>query len=381
MKPPLSLVLLANACVLHAQPATSIFHVVTTPNFLSTNDNLEAVSASSPTDIWAVGQSTIHFDGATWTAFGAPHLDGQNDSALLGVADFSPTNAWAVGYINSAPNSTQLLEHWDGTQWSDAPGPQFNAGAQPFLSSISALSADNIWAAGHILTGEGQLLGLIEHYNGTSWTATEIGNPFLTSIAVLSSNNIWVAGWSGAENDNSQTYTAHWNGTKWSTVASPSTGSGANQINGLLALAPNNIWAVGFTTALAPPKEAPTTTLIEHWDGTAWSIVPSPNVGPNSIYQSNRLLGITAVSPTDLWAFGSYFPADGSGQQFTLAMQGNGTTWTIMPAPSPDANGFRGDILFAGTVTASGKIYLVGSQDEAPDPFTGTLVLTNDIAP
>jgi hypothetical protein len=369
------LIFLAAACVVGAQ--SSIFQVVPTPNFLPTNDDLEAVSASSPSDIWAVGQSTIHFDGNVWTAFGAPHLNGLNESSLLGVAALSPTNAWAVGYTTT-PASTQLLEHWNGTSWTDFPGPKFNPGDEPFLSSISAISPTDIWAAGHILlSGGGLLLALVEHFDGTSWTATELqrASPFVLTIAALSTNNVWAAGFSGAENDDSRTFVMHFNGKTWSSVASPSTGNGANQLNALFAIAPNNIWAFGFSTSVAPPQRAPTKTLIEHWDGTSWTIVPSPNVGPNSIYQSNRLLGITAASATDIWAFGSYQAADGSGQQQTLAMQGNGTTWTIMPTPNPDASGFRSNLLWGGVFTAPGSLWLVGSQDEAPQPFTGTLVL------
>ena len=47
----------------------------------------------------------------------------------------------------------------------------------------------------------------------------------------------------------------------------------------MLALAPNDAWAVGFSTPVAPPKQAATLTLIEHFDGTSWAVVPSPNVG------------------------------------------------------------------------------------------------------
>jgi hypothetical protein len=68
------------------------------------------------------------------------------------------------------------------------------------------------------------------------------------------------------------------------------------------ALAPNNVWAVG---SFVKATKGPTLTLIEHYDGSEWSVVPSPNVGPHSMFQSNRLFGITAVSPTDIWAFGS----------------------------------------------------------------------------
>ena len=68
--------------------------------------------------------------------------------------------------------------------------------------------------------------------------------------------------------------------------------------NGVVALAPDNVWAVGSSSDVS---DGPTLTLIEHYDGSEWSVVPSPNVGPNSMFQSNRLFGITAVSPTDIW--------------------------------------------------------------------------------
>jgi hypothetical protein len=69
-----------------AQTQTEVglaFQVVPTPsqNF---NSELFAASASSPNDIWAVGQSTIHFDGTTWTAFPAPMIKGDNRSFLQG---------------------------------------------------------------------------------------------------------------------------------------------------------------------------------------------------------------------------------------------------------------------------------------------------------
>jgi hypothetical protein len=69
----------------------SIFKVVPTPNE-NFNSNLFAVSASSPNDIWAVGQSTIHFDGTKWTAFPAPFINGENTAFLQGVVALSLSN-------------------------------------------------------------------------------------------------------------------------------------------------------------------------------------------------------------------------------------------------------------------------------------------------
>ncbi len=75
--------------------ASSTFEVVRTPNE-NPNSELFAASASSPNDIWAVGQSTIHFDGTMWTAFPAPMIKGDNNSFLQGVVAISPTLAWAA---------------------------------------------------------------------------------------------------------------------------------------------------------------------------------------------------------------------------------------------------------------------------------------------
>ena len=53
--------------------------------------------------------------------------------------------------------------------------------------------------------------------------------------------------------------------------------------------------------SFAPQGFSPSQTLIEHWNGTTWSVVASPNVGT----QLNGLNGVTAVSTSDIWAVGS----------------------------------------------------------------------------
>jgi hypothetical protein len=101
----------------------SIFKVVATPNENQGNNALVAASASSPKDIWAVGESTIHFDGTKWMAFPAPFIDGV-ENFLTGVVDVSPTLAWAVGNVIGG-NPGQVIEQWDGKEWSVFPGPNF----------------------------------------------------------------------------------------------------------------------------------------------------------------------------------------------------------------------------------------------------------------
>ena len=119
------------------------------------------------------------------------------------------------------------------------------------------------------------------------------------AFGIFSKRYIWAVGQS----------TIHFDGTTWRAFPAPmikgrqqqlSAGGscyfsdfglgGGNVSDG--ALAPNDVWAVGFSTPIAPPRHAATLTLIEHFDGTSWAVVPSPNVGPNSTTQSNRLLGL-----------------------------------------------------------------------------------------
>jgi len=349
---------------------TPVFQVVPTPND-NFNNGLLASSASSPTDIWAVGQSTIHWNGTQWTVFRAPMIKGDNTSQLNGVVDISPTQAWAVGLVNiGEANPGQVIEQWNGTQWSVYPGPQFNSSEQPSLYGMTAVSSTDIWAVGSLLVDSEILAPLFEHWDGTSWKVTSgVFYGFPSAVSADASNDIWLVGCGN--------FSEHYNGTGWSMVPTPNVGSGPNCLSGVVALAPDNVWAVGYSTATQKPPpgqfDVPTETLIEHYDGTSWSVVPSPNVGPTSQYQSNRLRSITAISPTDIWAFGSYFAASGSENQMTLLLHWNGTSWSLVASPNPTSSTFLDDILFTGVVAGPDDVWLFGSEDSAP--YTLTLAL------
>ena len=80
----------------------------------------------------------------------------------------------------------------------------------------------------------------------------------------------------------------------------------------------DDTWAVGLATSTYYISDGdPITssqTLIEHWDGTAWSIVPGPNPGTADNYYgtiTNELYGVPAVSASDVWAVGMYGKSDG----------------------------------------------------------------------
>jgi hypothetical protein len=346
--------------------ASSTFEVVATPNE-NPNSELFAASASSPHDIWAVGQSTIHFDGATWTAFPAPMIKGDNSSFLQGVVAISPSLAWAAGNVTDGAHPGQVIEQWNGAKWSLFPGPKFGKKDRANVFAMTSSSANDVWAIGSLVNlGTGLVSPLFEHWNGAAWTATtgESSNEFLFGASAYAANDAWAVGFKGS--DSITTSAMHWDGSSWKHVATPTVGKGTNKLNAVLALAPSDVWAVGSSTPVAPPKQAATLTLIEHFDGTSWTVVPSPNVGPTSANQSNRLLGLTANSANDIWAFGSYFAEDGSGHQMTLLLHWDGTSWTVASSPSPAKGGFPCDLLWTGVVSSPGNVWILGSgHDES----------------
>ena len=99
-----------------------------------------------------------------------------------------------------------------------------------------------------------------------------------------------------------QTLVEHWNGTAWTVVPSPNAvgmGTYANFLSDVTSISANDIWAVGYTYSSPSPGGQ---TLIEHWDGISWSIVPGPNLGTSP----SELFGVAAVSANDVWAAGDY---------------------------------------------------------------------------
>lgn len=278
---------------------------------------LTGVSGTSPSDIWAVGSYTApyaqtlieHSNGSQWTTVQSPGAPGSQVDQLSGVAALSTTDAWAVGdYLSASGGGYQtLIEHWDGTTWSVVPSPN-GATGDNFLNGVAAISSSDVWAVGAYYTSGQPDQTLVEHWDGTAWSVvpspnTGGGNNWLSSVAATSTSDVWAVrytvGYSGASGGLPQTLIEHWNGTIWNIVPSPNAaGSGANELNGVSVGSATNVWAVGqsYSTTGATAQ-----TLIERWDGTAWSIVPSPNVSGANF---SLLSGVAAVSDGWAWAVG-----------------------------------------------------------------------------
>jgi hypothetical protein len=125
----------------------------------------------------------------------------------------------------------------------------------------------------------------------------------------VSSNNCWAIGHylldSGEFNE--QTLIEHWDGSSWSLVDSPNaTSSTDNHLSGITCVSATECWAVGrYIEEVGNPRQDQ--TFVELWDGSSWSIATSANSSPD---QPNGLNAVTCTSQSHCWAVGFF----GNGQ-------------------------------------------------------------------
>lgn len=325
--------------------------VVPSPHRPGTGDNtLVQVSAGSAADAWVVGYDynavagafrtmIQHWNGSAWTLVRSPDPSASDD-VLYGVDARSASDAWAVGYDLAGSYHQALIEHWTGTAWGVVPGPK--AGVRDSdLWGVTALSPANVWAVGNERTGGGRFRfrPLVEHWNGAAWTLVRVPSPPLTGvgaslggIAATSPRDIWAVG-NYDTGTRFQPLIEHWNGTRWS--LSPAPAPGSVLLSRISLTAPGNGWAVGIREGPGSASQA----VIEHWNGQRWTVAGSPAV------KGSALADVLALTPHLAWTVGSYALPDG--RTHTLIERWDGRAWTVTPSPSPGhASGLLG---IAGT--------------------------------
>jgi hypothetical protein len=223
----------------------------------SERDILFAVSAVSPSDVWAVGDQegpdgkfetlVEHWDGAVWTL--SPSLNpGASGNHLYGVTAIGPDDVWAVGQQLGAGAPDQgLIEHWDGQKWSVFASPGHGS-ANTLLDSATS-GGDGLFAVGETDDAHQGGRPLIEQLVNGSWTDAALppaGSNWTNLYGVTESQaGTWAVGtFVDPASGNNQTLLLRRNGQGWSVVSGPNPGSGSNILGGI-ALAGETLWSVG----------------------------------------------------------------------------------------------------------------------------------------
>jgi hypothetical protein len=324
-------------------------------------DVLGATLAVSSTQAWAVGSQRSatgedftalaeEWTGSAWKADPTANLGSSSTgSSLDSLSGTGPSDVWAVG-SDSGTGTGGLIEHWNGTSWSAA-APVSGEPAVSDLEAVSADSTSDVWAVGvsAITTAHNSFhQPLIEHFNGSSWSVVEGAfkgdeeDDQLIAVDAVSPSDVWAIGTSKPRASYSgagTTVVEHYNGSSWSIVGTAETAV-ATHLHAITGTSADDLWAAG---------EEGGSAVLEHYNGSSWSVVPG-----SLVEGKGGLSSVTELSPTDVWAVGR-----------GLTEHWNGTSVSVVASQSEEA-GLEARVEAVSGI-ASGPLFAVGSENGGND--------------
>lgn len=329
---------------------------------------LSGISVVEADDIWAVGQYTennqapstktlvMHWDGTEWSIVPSPNPSDYSN-VLLTVEAVASDDVWAGGIANTySLGYGAFIVHWDGVKWTQHKVKDLEEVIK--ITSISAISSNDIWAVGHSDTQYGLSIGYALHWDGAEWAAMKIPQSMppiptrINDVVAIGSNNVWAIGDIGSLGSifsPVQQLTLHWDGSVWSEV--PNTGEG--KLSSVVATPEGKVWAAGS-------HDVPAETFFTRWDGLVWADKPAPS---GSI-ASSSLNGIEAISPTNVWAVGRVETTFGGAYSYRvnlpLIQHWDGVAWTNVDN-TLEAAKYGGDqVLYSISAVSPDDIWAVG---------------------
>lgn len=255
---------------------------------------MSKVAPLSANDVWAAGESFIHWDGTAWSIAGT--LEAGEPDTVLALQMLSPTLGFAGTFKG-------YLYTWDGTTWTR--GEKIS----PFdIQALYMFDARNGWAVGqqgvilrlqdgawsqvyspvtHHLLGmsfvspnDGWIVGTrgtFLHWDGRAWAPVRVPEASATlSVAMRSTHDGWAVGELGK--------VFHWNGRAWSRV----------QVEDLDNILLTSVAATSSANAFMVGSNG----TVQRWDGRAWTPIILYTRAPVFLHDVRMAL------PNDGWAVG-----------------------------------------------------------------------------
>jgi hypothetical protein len=172
--------------------------------------------------------------------------------------------------------------------------------------------------------------------------ADNSGTSALYAVEAFASDNVWAAGYA-YEGNLSFPLVEHWDGTSWSIIPNPA-GVLQSQMHGIAVVAPDDVWFVGQTWNTSDQA------YILHWDGESLQSIPPANP---SLYVS--LWSVSAISANDVWAVGQ-------SSNHTLTEHWDGSSWRVISSPTGSY-----DFLEGVTALAANNVWAVGYTSDASE--------------
>jgi len=303
---------------------------MSTPNIANTDSSLSRIACASATLCFAVGTAgngpvtprtlVEQWDGTSWTIVASPNPSGTNLFPFLtDVACPSATACYAVGNYTQGRTEKTIIERWDGAKWSMVTSPDVEGD----ITGLACPTAANCFAVGPAQKGSNGALHSVALRGGTgSWStvaygADEPGRDIIRDVACASPSTCFAVGYNGSKNP---VTIEQWNGTAWTNLTVPQPSLPDSTLSDV-ACAGTVCFAVGHSEA---PLGHPTNALIARQTPSGWKVVTSPSP------KGGQLVTLTGIScPTPTLCF-----AAGHSDQKTLIERWNGKAWSIVPSPN-----------------------------------------------
>ena len=364
----------AQAAVPPCPPAwTPLPQPLPIPAGFDAGSGYNGISAVSPTDIWAAGNANAsagdpfteailaHWNGTTWTLTVPPHPAGEMQfDQLFSVAALPGGMAWAVGNSDAPSNGGAIIDALSGGSWTESAGPAlpFGTGSQPNASFavVTARSASDVWVNATFSPPSSGSGNVYAHWNGSGWTLSKpIGEPEgadinIRAMAAISASNVWAVGTAFYPGDHWDTLIEHWNGTRWSVIPTPQP-SVFNELTSIDVVTATNIFVAGNSEDNSPGPDPNEATSL-HWNGSSWSQLAGPRTPTGA-----DINALTGTNGRDIWMLGD----SGAGNAYYAHY--DGTRW-IQLAPPAITNGTN-KIINAATQT-QGQLWATSLDPDPP---------------
>ena len=267
---------------------------------------------------------------AVWSKTTTPTPTGSVGTTLTGVACPTTTSCFAVGRTSIGVSFKTLVLHWNGSGWGvlSSPNP---TGSSANLSAVACPSTKSCFAVGSYTSGSGQRT-LIEHWNGAAWGFLTGANPggstdaSLTGVACPNLKGCFAVG-SYTNPGATNTLIEHWNGTQWTIQPSPNPSGSVSNLRGIACPSAQSCFAVGAAATGSGFR-----TLAEHWNGASWGFLATAN--PSTATGAN-LNSVACPNTKSCFAVGNYSTVSAVK---TLAEHWNGSNWSTQASTNPSSS-------------------------------------------
>jgi hypothetical protein len=277
-----------------------------------------------------VGPAASATTAAGWVIQPSPNPDGATASVLSAVSCASDGTCMAVGnYNGNGRGSLPFSERWDGSTWSIVTMP----GVEETLPvSVSCPDPSLCIAVGYSVVGS-VVATVSEEWDGSVWTTLTTPAPApwteLTGVSCSSTTHCTAVGGeipSGVDSQE-QPLAMTWNGTVWTIVPTPNPhAENGSALTGVSCASADSCEATGIY-AYADVDQL---FFALRWDGLTWSVQRQPNPKGNFLNAEN---GVSCSTTTICKSAGTW--QDISGRIRGLAESWDGSAWTPDKVPHP----------------------------------------------